>query len=170
MRLSLDPNPASLSAFICLFGVLIAATWWLLSDEPVWPYEKPTYAGKPVQRLVAAMPPIGDFDREFNVNDLNPFLPEAERQQERAARQIKKTAKPIKTSTPPSQVSDVVIPTLRLPAAAPRRKNAPECFGVIGSSNGMTILARMPGSQETHKLEQGQAIAETGNPARTWTF
>src|SRR4051812_3602407 len=109
MKLAIDPNPSTLTAG---FGVLLlvgSVTWWVLSDEPIWPYENPTFQGKPVQHLIASLPAIGDFASEFNVNDENPFLPFKERKQQSAVIKYKRTAKPTKTSTPPSQVSDVPI-------------------------------------------------------------
>ncbi|MBA2482184.1 MAG: hypothetical protein H0V44_16100 [Planctomycetes bacterium] len=166
----MNTNLPMLAAFVGAIALVAAATWWLLSDEAVWPGEVPTTSGKPVQRLLAVLPVIGDFDREFNVNDDNPFLPMKVRQRESALRKIKRLQPNSKEPTRPVVVTEVAIPTLQLPAAAARRKNAPECFGVIGSNRGMMVLARMPGSKDTRQLEVGQSIAETENANRIWIF
>jgi hypothetical protein len=166
----MNGNLQSMTAAIAAIVLIAAAAWWLFSDESVWPGEVPTCSGKPVQRLIAVLPPIGDFDHEFNVNDDNPFLPLKVRQRDAALRKIKRLQPQSQTPSKPVEVTEVVIPKLVLPTAAPRRKNAPECFGVIGSDRGTMVLARMPGSQEARQLEIGDSIVETEDKQRAWTF
>jgi hypothetical protein len=165
VRIPVEPIVAAVALAVALFAVV----WWLASAEEVAAPSRPTYRGDAVKVLTAALPAIGDFDRDYNVNDENPFVPYDKRVLESKQIKINRTAKPTPTSKPP-QVEEVHVPELKFPAAASRRADAPDCIGVVASGAGEVLLVRMPGSDETISVAAGEPVPKDAPADRQWTL
>ncbi len=165
-------NVQAMTAGAALLLMAGAVTWWLLDEQVVVPLGIPTYSGDPVEVKTAVVPAIGDFESEFNVNAFNPFIPKQQRDIEAVEIKNKKNGKkpvdPISPKLP--KIEEVPIPKLNFPALAPRRKNAPECIGIISSEHGDMLIAHMPGAVETTPIEVGKSLSETGDSTRQWTL
>jgi len=153
-------NPPRLVAVACLLLVLLAFIGRILSNPEVDQPGVPSLAGTKIAYLAAQVPPIGDFDREFNVNLENPFVAIQARRDEKKAINEPKVAAPKNLPTPGPPVV-VEAPRLVLPRAKAIDFDRPECLGVIshGRSGREVLIARLPGGEE-QQLERGARLGE----------
>lgn len=134
---------------------LLAAIAWLVSSEfPVVDPGKPTIKAGPVLILEAAVPAIGTFD-QFNINDINPFVPFNLRVTEIGA--IKTPAKIGPKSQPkPQQTPEV--PKIVLPKIGASSLNAPKATGVLLSQAGAQAFLTYHGDANATMLKPGDSV------------
>lgn len=70
-------------AIVALVAVVMASAWLATAGEQIVPVTPPRYDGPPVQILRASVPDVGDFQRDYNVNKNDPFVPFAQREEQR---------------------------------------------------------------------------------------
>jgi len=152
-------NPPRLVAVACLLLVLLAFVGRLLSNPEVEVPGVPALPGTKIALLAAQVPPIRDFDHEFNINHENPFVPVLERREEKKA--ITEPAVVSKNLPPPSKPVVVEPPRIVWPKARAMDIPRPECLGVIshGRTGRQVLIARLPGGEE-QQIERGQRIGE----------
>ena len=153
-------NPPRLVAVACVLLVVLALLGRLLSNPVMEEPGPPAQAGTKIAFLAAQVAAIGDFDREFNVNLENPFVPVQARRDEKEAISAP-TVKVTKALPKPGPPVVVETPRLVLPPAKPLDLARPECLGVIshGRSGREVLIVRMPGGTE-QQLERGSRIEE----------
>ena len=153
-------NPPRLVAVVCLLLVLLAFVGRILSNPEVEEPGPPALPGAKIAYLAAQVAPIGDFDREFNINHENPFVAVQARRAEKEAITAPQVAA---TRSLPKPGPPVVVetPILVLPRAKPINLARPECLGVIshGRSGREVLIVRMPGGDE-QQLERGARISD----------
>jgi len=146
------PRLAALAALV-LMGLAVAYVVLFIQPE-VTRLGEPGYQGAAVGFLIASAPAIGDFAREFHVNDENPFVPYHDRVAE--TRRIRLPPQPVVAVKPPVRpvlpppVQPVVVvqpekpKPLVLPRAQPiAAKPVPQCIGLIAhaeSGNRMLLV------------------------------
>ena len=153
-------NPPRLVAVVCLLLVVLAFLGRLLSNPVEEMPGPPTSSAAKIAYLAAQVAPIGDFDREFNVNLENPFVPIHARREEQAAIKEPKVVR-TKPLPPPGPPVVIEAPRLVLPRAKPVDVTRPECLGVISHarSGREVLIVRLPGGEE-QELERGARIGE----------
>lgn len=169
-------NPPRLVAAVCIVLAVLALAYALISDpQRIDPGSPRTAAGK-IPLLAASVPPIGDFEREFNVNIENPFVPYEVRV---AANEVIRNPPRPNTGQgpkPPPPQGPVTVPEPAKPQY-PKLKSgvvgAPECLGVIRKGDVAVVVARLP-DQDKVNVEVGQSIGgwtlrEVGRGVATFT-
>ena len=139
---------------------LVASIAWLASaDYPVVNPGKPTTKATPVVILEAAVPAIGDFT-QFNVNDVNPFVPFNLRgvEADSIKRPPSKTGIKPQPKEPTADVPKIVLPKLGGPLA-----NGPKVTGVLLSHDSQQVFLTYPGDSRTTTLKPGDSV-------RGWTL
>ena len=138
--------------------VVASIAWLATADYPVVNPGKPTTKAAPVLILEAAVPAIGDFT-QFNVNDVNPFVPFNLREVE--TKTIKqppsKGVKP-QPKGPTVEVEKIVLPKLGGPLA-----NGPKVTGVLLSHDSQHVFLTYPGDTKATTLKPGDSV-------RGWTL
>lgn len=139
---------------------LVAAIAWLVTAEfPVVDPGKPTTKADPVLILEAAVPAIGDFT-QFNVNDVNPFVPFNLREVE--TKTIKQP--PPKTGVkPPPKAQTVEVPKIVLPKLGGSLANGPKATGVLLSHDSEQAFLTFPGDNKATTMKPGDSV-------RGWTL
>lgn len=160
-------NPPQLAALIAVVALAGSLAWRVLDEvQPIHPGAPRSTAASPAV-LMAQVPPIGDFVKEFHVNWDNPFVPYHERVSERD--RIKERINPPKivkppTPPPPPPPDQVIRPVeerrLVLPPPTPKTDNVPECLGIVrhGPSQQAVVMVRLPGKTPVGLIE-GDAYA-----------
>ena len=155
-------NGPRLVAITCLLLVLLALVGRILSNPEVEQPGRPALPSGKIAYLAAQVLPIGDFDREFNVNPENPFVAVKYRSEEtRAMITPPPEVVRVRPLPPPGPPVVVEMPILVLPAATPVDRERPECLGVISHSRSgrEVLIVRLPGGEE-QQLERGARIGE----------
>jgi hypothetical protein len=150
---------------------IVAVIWWALSDVPVAIADTPTWSGKAVEQVSAAVPAIGPFEREFHVNDLDPFVNEDLRPVEENRIRTnqhwphgqRNPENPTQVKTPPPAVP----PTLVWPAAVGHLVG-PSCVGVITTTQGSLLLVKMPSSDELVAMSVGDTVPKDAPADKQW--
>ena len=150
---------------------IVAVIWWSLSDVPVAVADAPTWSGKAVEQISAAVPAIGPFEREFHVNDEDPFVNEDIRGREVQAIQSIQNHPHAPRHFPPGVIQPVeppaAPPTLNWPAAVGHLVG-PKCVGLITTSQGSLLLVKMPASDELVAMSIGDAVPKDGPADKQW--
>jgi hypothetical protein len=144
------PQMAAGAAGVCL---VLAIAWLATSDFPVVDPGKPTTKAGPVLILEAAVPAIGDFT-QFNVNDINPFVPFTLRTVE---------SQTIKTPTrtggkPQPKPITPEVPKLILPKLGAIGADAPKATGVLLSHDLTQAFLTYPGDTKATMLKPGDSV------------
>lgn len=160
-------NPPQLAALIAVVALAGSLAWRVLDDvQPIHPGAPRSTAASPAV-LMARVPPIGDFAKEFHVNWDNPFVPYHERLADREASERRvnppKVVKaPMPKPPPPSEVPIRPVEERRLvlPPPTPKTDNVPECLGIVrhGPSQQAVVMVRLPGKAPVGMIE-GDAYA-----------
>jgi len=146
-------NPHQLTVLIAVAALLGSIALLALNETPVVEPGRPRTTTSAPPILVASVPPIGDFEREFHVNYENPFVPYNERVADRAAQDpVERARRPpreaVRPTPPPEKPPVVVEPAkLVLPARRDTTPGAPECLGIVrhGPSGQSVLMARLSG-------------------------
>ncbi len=138
----------------------------------VWVYEPASYRGDTPHQLTARLAPIGEFDREVEGDERNPFVPYqlrlAHQESHDDARGDGQAAPTPMSTRQPQPLAEA--PPWQLPSPTLQRSRGPRCFGMIEAPRGRSVLVRMPGSDATHRLEVGGSMREIGGSAAVWTL
>ena len=148
-----------LSAGVAAICLVASVVWLASADYPVVNPGKPTTKADPVLILEAAVPAIGDFT-QFNVNDVNPFVPFNLREVEIKTINQPQTKKGVKPppKEPTAEVLKIVLPKLGGPLA-----NGPKVTGVLLSHDSQQVFLTYPGDSKTTTLKPGDTV-------RGWTL
>lgn len=146
-------NPHQLTVLIAVAALLGSIALIALNDTPVIEPGPPGTTASAPPILVASVPPIGDFEREFHVNYENPFVPYNERVADRVAQdpveRAKRPPRPPARPTPPPEKPPVVVEPAKLvlPARRDTTPGAPECLGIVrhGPSGQAVLMVRLSG-------------------------
>lgn len=146
-------NPHQLTVLIAVAALLGSVAVVALNETPVVEPGRPGTTASAPPILVASVPPIGDFEREFHVNYENPFVPYNERVADRVAQDPVERAKrpprqPARPTPPPEKPPIMVEPAkLVLPARRDTAPGTPECLGIVrhGPSGQSVLMARLTG-------------------------
>lgn len=156
-------NPARLAAVVCLLLLLAAFAGRVLSSPEVFDPGEPRTNQPAVMQLAAVVAPIGDFAREFSVNDENPFIPHRERIAEIAEIRQGRVRTPVASNAPPPVGPPVVVekPVMKWSKAKAVELTLPECLGLIAHpvSRRQILIARLPGGPQ-QQIEVGGRIGE----------
>jgi len=167
----ITPSVEMALAMACALVMVVALVWYVLTEFPEIPPEKPTWKGEAVVNVTAAVPSIGPFEREFHVNNQDPFLPFSLRRQVASIQdRIPDSPQhpgPRVTDTPPPPPP--VPPVIHWPAAA-LRQPGPTCIGLITTSQGSLLLGHMPNSEEIVAMSVGDAIPKDSSAGPQWTL
>ena len=167
----IKPSPEMAIAMACAAVMLVAVGWYVVTEIPEIPPEKPTWKGESVVNVTAAVPSIGSFEREFHVNNQDPFLPFSLRSRVAAIQdRIPDTphiSNPRFNEPPPAPPP--VPPVIHWPAAA-MRQPGPTCIGLITTSQGSLLLGRMPHSEVIVAMSVGDAIPKDPAVGPQWTL
>lgn len=155
----------NIQRFVAILAILIAvllALWVVTNLEDETSLGSPRTKDKALPAYVATIPRIGDFKSEFNINEVNPFVPFDVSQ--RAEAEIKGTPRirpPVtRPVIPPPPQNPVVVDQPakpRYPALKPKDIGAPECLGVVRKGDTAVLVARRPGEEKVN-LEVGGVI------------
>ena len=150
------PQLSAAGAAACL---ILSVAWLASADFPIVDLGKPTTKADPVLILEAAVPAIGDFT-QFNVNDVNPFVPFNLREVE-----IKTIKQPLpKTGgKPPPKGPTVEVPKIVLPRLGGSIANGPKATGVLLSHDSQQAFLTFPGDTKV-------TIMKPGDSVRGWTL
>jgi len=167
----ITPSVEMALAMVCALLMVVAVVWYLLTDSPEIAPEKPTWKGEAVVNVTAAVPSIGPFEREFHVNNQDPFLPftlraEVAAKQDRLPDNPRIPNAPIADTPPPPPP---VPPVIHWPAAAAHQPG-PTCIGLITTSQGSLLLGHMPNSEEVVAMMVGDAIPKDPSAGPQWTL
>ena len=148
-----------LSAGVAAICLIASIAWLASADYPVVNPGKPTTKASPVLILEAAVPAIGDFS-QFNVNDVNPFVPFNLRgiESETIKRPPSKTGVKPQPKGPTVEVEKIVLPKLGGPLA-----NGPKVTGVLLSHDSQQVFLTYPGDSKPSTLKPGDSV-------RGWTL
>ena len=150
------PQLSAAGAAACL---VLSVAWLATADFPVVDPGKPTTKADPVLILEAAVPAIGEFT-QFNVNDVNPFVPFNLRTIEDIT--IKKP--PPKTGgKPPPKGPTVEVPKIVLPRLGGSIANGPKATGVLLSHDSQQAFLTFPGDSKATTMKPGDSV-------RGWTL
>ena len=146
-------NAPQMAAGVAGVSLVLAIAWLATSDFPVVDPGKPTTKAGPVLILEAAVPAIGDFT-QFNVNDVNPFVPFTLRTVES---QTIKT--PIKTGGKPQPKPIIAdVPKIILPKLGAVGPDAPKATGVLLSHDLTQAFLTYPGETKATMLKPGDSV------------
>lgn len=143
--------------FLTAFLLCAAAVSWLvLSEHPVTEPGDPRTRADAVRRMEASVPSISPFE-QFNVNNLNPFVPFSVRQTE--ADNINQKPKPTAAKPAVEVIAPVPKPLPRLGQGA---GDAPQAVGVIGRADGSQQLVLRDGAADR--------LVAVGGEVGAWTL
>jgi len=149
-------NLPRLIAAVAILGMIVLIVWVIMHLADETSLGSPRTKDTSLPAFVAAIPRIGDFKSEFNINEVNPFVPFEVSQ--RAAVEITGTPRPPKiTPQPQPPVIVEAPPKPKYTTLTPKDIGAPECLGVIRKGGTAVLVARRPGMEKTN-LEVGEAI------------
>ena len=150
------PQLSAAGAAACL---ILSVAWFATADFPIVDLGKPTTKADPVLILEAAVPAIGEFT-QFNVNDVNPFVPFNLREVE--IKTIKQP--PPKTGgKPPPKGPTVEVPKIVLPRLGGSIANGPKATGVLLSHDSQQAFLTFPGDTKATTMKPGDSV-------RGWTL
>jgi len=143
-----------LSAGGAAIGLVASIVWLLTAEFPITDPGKPSTKADPVVILEAAVPAIGEFT-QFNINDVNPFVPYNLRIIESGI--SKQPPKPAGNTRPKPAVS-ATVPAIILPKLGAAQINAPKATGVLISHDGPQAFMTFPGDNKATTLKPGDSV------------
>jgi hypothetical protein len=131
--------------------------------------DAPTWAGKAVEQVSAAVPELAPFQREFNASKEDPFVNQDIRKVE-INRPPRGPRNPTAPWHPPTVDTQPVVqppPTLVWPAAVGHLVG-PSCVGVITTSQGSLLLVKLPGVDDLVPMTVGESVPKDAPADKQW--
>lgn len=155
-------NLPRLVAFLSIIAALLTIAWVLTHLEDESGFGPPRTKDTALPAYAAAIPRIGDFKKEFNINEVNPFVPFAVSQ--RAEEEIKALSRPKPPPPviplPPPPAGPVIVEEPKKPQYPPlsvQAAGAPECLGVVRKGDRAVLIVSLPGEPKVI-LEVGEEV------------
>jgi hypothetical protein len=150
-------NAPQAIGIVALLLVIAALGYAVFSEPAVITPGDPRTGAERISDLEVHVPPIGDFEREFNVNLENPFVPADAREREK--QEVSRMRNPGRAATPRSQPPPVVpLPVEpEFPPLSSRDTGAPECLGIVRKGGQAVLVARLPGQNQVN-LDIGASL------------
>lgn len=156
-------NLPRLVAFLSIIVALLTIAWVLTHLEDESGFGPPRTKDTALPAYAAAIPRIGDFKKEFNINEVNPFVPFAVSQ--RAEEEIKAQSRPKPSPPviplPPPPAGPVIVEEAKKPQFPPfsvQTVGAPECLGVLRRGDTAVLVLNLPGQPKSN-LQVGEEVA-----------
>lgn len=150
-------NLPRLIATVAILGMLVLVIWVIMNLADETSLGPPRTKDTSLPAFVATIPRIGDFKSEFNINEVNPFVPFEVSQ--RASIEINGTRPPPKNNPPGPQPPVVIAPPAKpqYTVFKPKDIGAPECLGVVRKGDTAVLVAQRPGEAKSN-LHVGDSL------------
>jgi hypothetical protein len=167
------PTPEQMVASVAGLLIIASLVWWWLLDVPTATQDIPSWKGDAVLLQRAVTPQFGDFSRDYNVNESDPFVPFIQRgpQIDRIHRMQNTSPRPPKNGhRPEPPPKPIAKPQLVWTQPKFTSASAPVCVGEIACDAGQVVMVHMPGGTAVWRLTVGDKVPPDADTAAQWTL